>query len=427
MHQKITLKNGIRVHLIPVAGTEAATVLVLIKVGSRYEYPAINGASHFIEHLMFKGTKKRPTTLDISRDLDSVGAEFNAFTGKDRTGYYVKAASEHLDHSIDLLYDMLFSSKYEPKEVKRERGVIIEEINMYHDNPLMYVEDLFEQAMFEGSSLGWEIAGTHQTMTDMTRKEVIAFRDQYYAPSEIVIALAGKLNGTRSKQLLNKTFGKVSARAKETPACFAPFGELSKQKAPRVKLQHKKTKQIQIALGFPSYSKSDKRTPAAKLLASILGGTMSSRLFISVRERKGLAYLVRATQSEYEDVGTFMIQSGLDMSRLDLAMRTIMQEIRKIKKHGVTAEELRRAKDHLHGRATLALEDSMRQADFYAEQELFLDKVLTPKERLAEFDKVTKKQVQQAANEILDESRLCIAGIGPYRTSKDLLKHFPKI
>jgi len=423
MHQKFKLKNGIRVHLIPVEGTEAATALVLIKVGSRYEAPQINGASHFIEHLMFKGTKKRPTTLDISQDLDSVGAEFNAFTGKDRTGYYVKAAAEHLDHSIDLLYDMLFHSKYDPAEVKRERGVIIEEINMYHDNPLMYVEDLFEQVMFEGSSLGREIAGTRQTMTDMSRKEVIAFRDQYYKPSEIVIALAGKINKTRSKKLLEKTFGKVAIGSKDRAPSFAPFGQLTKQKTPRIKTLYKKTKQIQIALGFPSLGRSDDQTPAAKLLSSILGGTMSSRLFISVRERKGLAYLIRASQSEYEGVGMFMIQAGLDISRLDLAWRTIIKEVRSIKKNGVTAEELRRAKDNLHGRVTLALEDSMRQADFYAEQELFLEKVQTPKERLAEFDKVTRKQVQKVANQILDEDRLCIAGIGPYQNKQDLLKH----
>ena len=423
MHQKFKLKNGIRVHLVPFNGTEAATALVLVKVGSRHESEQLNGASHFIEHLMFKGTKKRPTTLDISRALDSVGAEFNAFTGKDRTGYYVKAASQHLDHSIDLLYDMLFHSKYDPKEVKRERGVIIEEINMYHDNPLMYVEDLFEQVMFEGSALGREIAGTHQTMTEMSRKEVIKFRDQYYVPSEMVIALAGKLNGG-VKALLQKTFGKVPVRSTEHSSAFVPFGEILKSKTPRVKVQYKKTKQVQIALGFPSISKSDKRAPAAKLLASILGGTMSSRLFISVRERKGLAYLIRASQSEYEDVGTFMVQAGLDMSRLDLAVRTIQKEIRSIKKNGVTKEELSRVKDNLHGKVTLALEDSMRQADFYAEQELFLEKVQTPKERLAEFDKVTLKDVQQVANQILEEKRLCIAGIGPYRNSKELLKHF---
>ncbi len=410
-------------HLIPVTGTDAATVLVLVKVGSRYETPELNGASHFIEHLMFKGTKRRPNTQAISRALDSIGAEFNAFTGKDRTGYYVKAASTHLPLAIDMLYDMLWHSKFDAKEVKRERGVIIEEINMYHDNPIMYAEDLFEQAMFAGSSLGWEIAGSRKTMLGMPRRKVMDFHKEHYVPSKIVVAVAGKINCQKVMKLIRDTFGKVKANKVE-PSVFAPFGELAMQKEPRVKLQYKKTKQIQIALGFPSVGKMDERVPAAKLLASILGGTMSSRLFLSVRERRGLAYFIRASESEYEDVGTFMIQAGLDMDRLGLAVRTIMRELRLIKNQGVTAEELKRAKDNLRGRVILTLEDSMRQAEFYAEQELFLDKVKTPSQRLAEFDGVSRQDIQKVAREIIDFKRLCIAGIGPYKTPESLLKHF---
>jgi len=424
MHKKQTLKNGTRVHMVPVDGTDTATVLVLVKVGSRYEEPELGGASHFIEHLLFKGTKKRPSTMDISRALDSIGAEFNAFTGKDRTGYYIKAASEHLPLAIDMLYDMLFGSKFAPAEVKRERGVIIEEINMYHDNPLMYAEDLLEQTMFEGSSLGAEIAGTHQTMTEMPRSGVLAYHKEHYVPENIVIAVAGKISEVKTMKLLRETFGKVADGNKQ-PSIFAPFGETLKKNKPRVKIQYKDTKQTQVALGFPSYGKNDKRVPAAKLLGSILGGTMSSRLFLSVRERKGLAYFIRASQSEYEDVGMFVIQSGLDLSRLDLASQIIFRELRSIKKNGVTAEELKRAKDNLHGRVTLALEDSMHQAEFYAEQDMFLDEIKTPKQRLTEFDKVTRKEVQKVADEIIDFKRLSIAGIGPYKTPASLLKHFP--
>lgn len=423
MYKKQTLKNGTRVHLIPVAGTDTATALVLVKVGSRYETPELNGASHFIEHLLFKGTKKRPSTMDISRALDSVGAEFNAFTGKDRTGYYIKAASEHLPLAIDMLYDMLFHSKFAPAEVKRERGVIIEEINMYHDNPLMYAEDLLEQTMFEGSSLGAEIAGTHQTMIEMPRAGVLDFHNEHYVPENIVVALAGKISKSAAMKLVRNTFGRVPNGNKQ-PSIFVPFGDTPKRVKPRVKLQYKDTKQVQIALGFPSFGKNDKRVPATKLLASILGGTMSSRLFLSVRERKGLAYFIRASQSEYEDVGTFTIQSGLDMSRLGLATQIIVRELKSIKRNGVTAEELKRAKDNLHGRVTLALEDSMRQAEFYAEQDLFLNEVKTPKQRLAEFDKVTRAEVKRVANEIIDFKRWSIAGIGPYKTPASLLKHF---
>ncbi|MBU0531602.1 MAG: pitrilysin family protein [Candidatus Uhrbacteria bacterium] len=423
MYKKQTLKNGTRVHLIPVAGTDTATALVLVKVGSRYEPPELSGASHFIEHLLFKGTKKRPSTLEISRALDSVGAEFNAYTGKDRTGYYIKAASEHLPLAIDMLYDMLFHSKFAPAEVKRERGVIIEEINMYHDNPMMYAEDLLEQAMFEGSTLGAEIAGTRQTMTEMPRAGVLAYHREHYVPENIVVSLAGKISETQAVKLVKNTFGKVPDGNRQ-PSIFAPFGETPKRNKPRVKIQYKDTKQTQIALGFPSYGKNNQRVPAAKLLGSILGGTMSSRLFLSIRERKGLAYFIRASQSEYEDVGMFTIQSGLDLSRLNLAAQIMVRELNSIKKHGVTTEELRRAKDNLHGRVTIALEDSMHQAEFYAEQDLFFNEIKSPKERLTEFDKVTRAEVQQVANEIIDFKRLSIAGIGPYKTPASLLKHF---
>jgi predicted Zn-dependent peptidase len=420
-----TLKNGVRTQLIPFAGTDAATLLVLCKVGSRYEYEKISGASHFIEHLMFKGTKKRPTTLDISKALDSFGAEYNAYTGKDLTGYYIKADGQHLKDAIDILHDMLFHSTYANAEMKRERKVIMEEINMYQDNPIMHAEDLLEQAMFEGNTLGWEIAGTHKTMTQMPRSEVIAYRDAYYAPSRIVIAVAGKLS-EQTKSWLEATFGRVP-ETKAEPKEFVPFGTLPTRKTPRARVQTKKTQQIQVAMGFPSYGVSDPRDIPAKLLAIILGGTMSSRLFVSVREKKGLAYMVRASNSPYEDVGSFMIQSGLDASRLDLALRTIFNELRSVKKRGVKPAELKLAKQYVHGKLMLQLEDSSDRAEFYARQELFLEKTETPDQLLKKVDRVTVKDIQKVANELLVPGRLCVAGIGPFANAAALLKHVPAL
>ncbi len=422
-HHALTLKNGIRTHLIPFAGTEAATLLVLCKVGSRYEYPEINGAAHFIEHLMFKGTKKRPRTLDISRALDSVGAEYNAYTGKDLTGYYVKVDGQHLALAIDVLYDMLFHSVYAPAEMKRERTVIMEEINMYRDNPLMHVEDLLETAMFDGNTLGWEIAGSHETMRTMTRSAVTAYRDEYYIPSRLVIAVAGKLD-ERTRGLLEKTFGSVKNGHREAKE-FTPFGTLPSKRTPRARVQFKDTEQIQIAFGFPSFGVSDKRTIAAKALSMILGGTMSSRLFVAVRERRGLAYMVRASNSPYEDTGNFMIQAGLDKARLDLAIKTIFNELRSIKKKGPMASELKLAKDYAHGKFLLQLEDSSDRAEFYARQELFLQKAEDPAAYLKKIARVTAKDVQKVANEILECGRLSVAGIGPFKNTASLLKHVP--
>lgn len=419
MKKPILLSNGMRAHLLPFSGTEAVTVLVLVKVGSRYEEPEINGASHYIEHLMFKGTKRRPTTLDISRGLDAVGAEYNAFTGKDYTGYYITMEAGKLPLAVDMLHDMIFHSKYDKTEMDRERGVIIEEINMYHDNPMMHVEELIEQTMFEGSTLGWDIAGSPETMRSMTRDAVIAFRDAYYAPERMVIGVAGKVSKD-TRALLEKTFGKVKPKpmAKE----FAPFVPLKPSKTTRCRVQYKDVEQLQVALGFPSFGVQDKRNSAVSLLASILGGTMSSRLFISVRERKGLCYFVRAENGTYDDTGAFLIRSGLDKSRLPEAMKTILAEVEKIKKTGVTPRELKEAKDNFRGRILLRLEESSNRADWYARQELILGKALTPEERMKEIDAVKAADVKKVANEILDLSKMTAAAIGPFKDGKAFLK-----
>ncbi len=419
MKKPIILPNGLRVHELPFSGTEAATVLVLTKVGSRNEYAEVNGVSHYIEHLMFKGTKRRPTTLDISRTLDAVGAEYNAFTGKEYTGYYVTIEARHLPLAIDMLHDMIFHSKYDPKEMDRERGVIIEEINMYRDNPMMHVEDLLEETMFDGSTLGWNIAGSPKTMRGMTREQVIAFRDEHYVPSRMVVAVAGKVN----KQILGaikKTFGAVKAKPEPTP--FQPFQSPQPSSAPRCTVQFKEVEQLQVALGFPSFGVGDERNAALSLLATILGGTMSSRLFISVRERKGLCYFVRAENGPYHDVGAFMIRSGLDKARLPEAMKTILDEVEKMKKSGVTPRELREAKDNFRGRVLLKLEDSSSRADWYARQELLLGKAKTPQERMKEIDAVTAAQVKKVANEVLDFAKMSAAAIGPFKDGEAFLR-----
>ena len=419
------LKNGINVHLVPFAGTEAVTLLVLVKVGSRNESLPVWGGSHFIEHLMFKGTKKRPKTIDISRELDRYGAEYNAYTGKDLTGYYVKIDAQKAGVAVDLLHDMLFHSHYDAKEVTREKKVIIEEIKMYEENPIMHVEDLLEEAMFDGHVLGRNIAGTAKSMMAMRREDILKYRDAYYIPSRMVIAAAGKIpDGTLA--LLQKTFGTI-----RTPKCepkeYAPIGKLPVCATPRARVQFKETKQIQVALGFPSYGVSDPRDLAAKMLAITLGGTMSSRLFVSVRERRGLAYLIRASNSPYEDVGNFMIQAGLDKSRLDLALKTIFNEIRSVKKHGVTAAELKLAKNYVHGKLMLQLEDSSDRAEYAARQELFLGRVETTEQFLKRVDRISRADVQKAANDVMDRGRLCLAGIGPFKTPASLAKHVEKI
>jgi len=421
MIDSYTLPNGLRVILAPQEGTKTTTVLVLTQVGSRYERPEINGASHFIEHLMFKGTKKRPTSLDISRSLDSVGASYNAYTGKNMTGYYVKADAAHGELAVDLLHDMLFSSLFDEKEMNKERGVIIEEINMYKDNPMIHVEELAEAALFKGSTLGWDIAGSHQTVNEMKRDAVMAFHKEHYIPSKMVVVVAGKI-GRGIKGLIKETFGEVP-KAEHQPCSFQKFTLPSNPaEIQRVNFEHKDTSQMQLAITFPSYGIDDSRTLVVSLLSTILGGSMSSRLFVSVREKKGLAYSIRAGNSPYEETGAFIIQAGLDKSRLNEAMETIEKEVVKMSKEGVTATELHEAKDNIHGRTLIRLEDSAELAEWYGRQEMFLTKIKSPDARLKDIEKITKSQIQEVAEDLLDLDKMRVGAIGPYKEESGFIK-----
>jgi len=418
MHKKFTYKNGLRVITVPMKSTKSVTVFVMCGVGSRHETRDINGASHFIEHLMFKGTKKRPTTLDISKALDSVGAEFNAATSKDWTGYYVKIDSKKVELALDVLSDMLSNSKFDKKEIDRERNVIVEEINMYHDNPMMYVEDVLEQIMYKGSTLGWEIAGPRKTIKEIPRSKLIAYRDKYYIPENTVVCIAGNID-SKIEALVKKYFNTTKEVPNETEG-FKPF-EFTQDK-PQVKLVYKKTEQVQLALGFPGYSSFDDRVYAKYLLSVILGGNMSSKLFIAVRERKGLAYFVRSYVNVYQDTGNFIVQSGLDKSRLEMAIKIILAELKKIKSKGVTADDLQKAKEYLRGKTALGLEETSNIADLYVKQELLQGKIMSPDQKLKKFDAVTAKEIQAVAKEMFDKDLVSLAIIGPFKDEKKFLE-----
>lgn len=425
MNKAKQLKNGLHYHLVPFSGTQAVTVLVLANVGSRYETDKVWGASHFIEHMMFKGTKKRPTNLDISKELDRYGAEYNAFTGKDFTGYYVKIASDKAPVAVDLLHDMLVNSKFDQKELTREKKVILEEIKMYEENQILHIRDLIEEAMFAGTNLGKEIAGDPKSITQMKRADILAYRDLYYQPSQMVVVVAGAIP-KNTKQLLEKTFGSIKPQ-KNQPGVHEHVSETPEQGQVRLIRKYKDLKQIQIALGFPTPGREHKDMAAVYLLSTLLGGMMSSRLFIEVRERKGLCYSIHSGVSSFEDVGAFTIFAGLDDARLSDAMKIIFKEIRKIKKEGVDQKELQKTKDHIAGAMKLAWEDSSAQANFFGSQQLHLGYMKTPEERLKEFQDVKASDIKRVANEVLRFEKASMAAIGPYKTDEDLRKHIPKI
>jgi predicted Zn-dependent peptidase len=408
------LKNGLRVITVPHADTEAVTVLALFEVGSRYENATFSGASHFIEHMMFKGTRRRPTTLDISRDLDSVGADYNAFTAKDYTGYYIKLQSTQIDLAIDMLADMLGHSLFRAHDIDSERQVILEELRMYEDNPLLLIEELVEEELYRGSPLGQRIGGTVRSVGALSRQNLLTYRNRYYIPTRTVLAIAGKFAEAKVLEVLEKKFGRtISHNRTRLPQNFSKFkGNFS---APRVRIQERETEQVQAAISFPAFGYFERDLPTTKVLATILGGTMSSRLFTSVREREGLCYFIRATANAYQDIGDLTIQTGLAKDRVDRALQLILSELSGVRDRLVSAEELSRAKEYLKGKTLLALEDSSQQADWYAKQELLMHQILTPEQKIERIMAVNRDDVRRVAQNIFKANRLSLAAIGPFK------------
>lgn len=417
MHTEHTLSNNVRVILAPLTETKTVTALVLFGVGSRYEKKSINGISHFIEHMMFKGTKKRPTSLSISKELDAVGAEYNAYTTKDTTGYWVKLVHDKLDLALDLVSDMLYNSKFDAAEIEREKKVICEELHMYRDNPLMYVDTLLEKIMFESSSLGWDIGGEDEIILSLNQDQMLRFRNANYHGKNLVVGIAGNFDPADGLRKVEQYFGATWEKGVPVNR-YSRFLYRAKKK-PTVLVHYKDTEQIQCAFGFHGYSHTNPDVFAAALLSIILGGGMSSRLFIAVRERKGLCYSIRASHQSFQDTGVFSVQAGLDKSRIQLALKVILRELARAANKGVSTAELKRAKDFIKGKMALQFEDSENVVSWYVGQEVLTGKLLTPDEKLARFQAVTQADIMRVARELFTTNRIHLAVIGPYKDSKE--------
>lgn len=419
MFKKKVFPNGLKLITIPVQGTEAITALVLIPIGSRYEAKKFNGISHFIEHLLFKGTKNRPNNLAIAKGLDGLGAEYNAFTSKDHTGYWIKVKKDKIETALDVLADLLFNSIFDPLEVERERGVITEEIKMYEDNPLFYIEDLFEQTLYRPHPLSWLISGTERIIREIKRDEILNFWQQSYQPNRFLIVLAGAIRNSQSILKLVKKYFDRPVKHRGAKLQFKKY-QPSQNRRSKINLLFRETKQIQLALGVPAYSYSHPRIEELTLLAIILGGNMSSRLFTEVRVKRGLAYFIKTNLNFYQDTGNFIIQAGLDQEKIIEAVKVILGELKKIKNQGISREELQRAKDYFEGKLKLALEDSAEVASWYGKQELLIRKILTPKEKIKKIQQIDQKGIQKVAKEIL-KNKLNLALIGPFKDRDPLL------
>lgn len=406
------LVNGLPVLTVPMAGTESVTALVLTRVGSRYESTREQGLSHFLEHMLFKGTSKWPTAQALSQALDGVGAEYNAYTSKEYTGYYVKAAARHLPLALEVLSDMVWMPKLDGDEMTREKKVICEEIKMYEENPLFHIGDLFEQALYKGSTLGINIAGSQKSVTALTRGQLTGFWQAHYRPRNMLLVVAGRVDAAARRRVEQWFSGRQPSA---TPHTFRQFHPT--YRSPQVAVQFKETEQVQLALGFPAYGWGNKRLLPLELLATILGGNMSSRLFLRLREREGLCYSVRASTDAYVGTGSFVVQAGLDRARLSLALKLTREELAKVVQHAVGQAELHKAKEYIRGKFTLALEDSSSRAEYAAKRYLAEGSREEPHEHLRRVSAVTAQQVQAAARDVLNMRRSTLALIGPFRTT----------
>jgi predicted Zn-dependent peptidase len=381
----------------------------MLAAGSRYETPETNGIAHFSEHMFFKGTEKRPTAQAISREIDAIGGEFNAFTGKEYTGYYVKCAAESRDIALDVLVDMLRNSKFAPDEIEREKGVIIEEMNMYFDTPRDYIGGMYEELLYDGNPLGWDIIGRKQTVRNATRETFHDYLDRWYKPERMVVGVGGAI-GDDLHEKLEELFGDLPAAQTGEPAPT----HLNDVNGSRVKLHTKQSDQAHVSLGVYSYPLEHPDRYSLQVLASILGGGMSSRLFTEVRERRGLAYYVFGINHSYTDAGSLFAQAGVDINRIDDAVATIARELSKVAEEPIPTEELEKARSFAKGRFVLQLESPQGLIMFGLRREVLESAAPDPEEILAELDKVTLDDVQRVARDIIGGSGLNLAVIGPF-------------
>lgn len=416
-----TLSSGLKLLTVPMPGLESATVTVWVKTGSRFEEKETNGISHFLEHMTFKGSKKRPTSREIFQAVDSIGGEFNAGTEKDWTNFYIKAGKENLEVAMDVLSDMVLNPLLKPEEIEREKGTIIQEIKMYEDTPVAKIGDIYEELVFAGNSLGWDTTGTPESVKEINKDDFVRYRKMHYHPENMVITVAGGIDEDVVLDLVKKYFGSL------TPFKGASFKGRKfevKQTKPQFKLKTKESDQAHLILGFMCEGRNYEKRFAQSLLSVILGIPASSRLFIEIRERRGLAYAVRTSATRYEDVGYMGTYAGVNIERCDEAIKVILDQIYGLasKKYPVTEAELVKAKGFLKGNLALALEDTSVVSTFFGEQELFLKEVLTPEQIYKKVDEITLDEIYNEAKKIFVPSKLNLAIIGPFKDKEKFVQ-----
>ena len=405
---QIRLSNGLRVVTAAMPQAKSVACFVMLAAGSRYETRETNGIAHFAEHMFFKGTERRQTARELAGEIDAIGGEFNAFTGKEYTGYYVKCAAEHRDVALDVLVDMLRHSRFDADEIEREKGVIVEEMNMYVDTPRDYVDSVYDELLYGDQPLGWDIIGTKETVRAATRDTFVDYLDRWYRAPRMVAGIGGNL-GDGLVPRLEELLGDVQGGSEGSPERVSYA-----QSEPRVRVHTKTSDQAHLRFGVHSYPIDHPDRYAMGLLATVLGGGMSSRLFTEVRERRGLAYYVYGYNQGYTDTGTLFAQAGVDIARIDDAISTVASEFAKVAAEPVGAGELEKARNYAKGRLVLSLEDPKGMVMFGLRGAVLEDRLREPDEVLAGYDAVTAEDVQRVARDIIREDKLNLALIGPF-------------
>ncbi|MFH1582287.1 MAG: pitrilysin family protein [bacterium] len=417
MFRKITLKNGLRIITVPQTNTQAVTVFTLIGTGSKYEKKNISGISHFLEHLFFKGTKKRPTTLKVIEPLDKVGGIFNAFTSEECTGYYAKVEASQLDLALDWASDIYLNSLFPPKEIEKERMVIIEEINMYLDSPMAYIGEVWKSLLYGDQPAGWDILGNKETIENISRQQILNYRKSQYTASNTIVCIAGNFKEDQIVEQIKKYFSKISVSKSNKKAKV-----IERQTVPECLVNFKKTDQTHFHLGVRTYNLSSPKKYVLDVLSVILGEMMSSRLFTEVREKQGLAYYIKTENEADPDVGFLVAKAGVDNKRVDKAILTVLKEFKKLTQKKISAAELKKAKENIKGRVSLGLEASDAKAFFYASQEILEGKILKPEEIFKRIDKVSVNDILKVAKDIFQPKNLNLAIIGPFEEEERFRK-----
>jgi len=413
MYKKIALDNHLRIITVPMTDSLATTILVLVEAGSKYETKEINGISHFLEHMCFKGTKKRPRSIDISSELDSIGAVYNAFTSMEYTGYFAKARPNHFDIILDVVSDIYLNQIFDPKEIDKERGVIIEEINMYEDLPMRRVQELFTRLLYGDQPAGWDIAGKKEVIKKLTREDFIKYRDEHYLAKSSLVVIAGRFDKDKAIKKIETAFSGIKSGNK-TPKVKT----IERQEKPEILLKFKETDQTHLVLGVRAFDIFDERKYALEVLSDILGGGMSSRLFQKVREEMGAAYYIRAEADLYTDHGYLTASAGIDHNKIEDVIKVLLEEFKSLAEKPVDKNELQKAKDHLIGHLMLGLETSDALAGFYGGQEIITGKIINPQEYVEKIQAVKAEEITEVAKDVFRNNKLNLALIGPFKNKE---------